>query len=562
MDASDSEGEDGIDSLDRGDTPPVAKMSDGNGDYDQSEEDELSSLPRHAKPTTRPQHNSSRRVRPPLKPSTTSSSSSNSDGNILDDDDLDVDPSHRRAFTDDPSSAMSRDPDESHVESGDRSDENGNEDEEDEDEDVDEDEDDIGTSTNGVSEPSSAAPTKKRPQGGKTADPALRTNGGGRSPGSPLGGYGDLEFGSGSLSGSGSAARDIQELFSYVGKFKPHEIELEPELRVFLPEYIPAVGDIDAFIKIPRPDTKPDTLGLTVLDEPAAKQSDPHVLALHLRSLSKTSHTNPPTIVPTVPIASLAQNPKPVDQWIKGIEELHRGKPRAGMVYTRRVPDVEEVMQAWDEQVEGVVAEVQLPPATIDLPLPLYAALTSILLDIPVPAATLSSLIASASAPITQVSNVDPRFGQSSSLVESLHLIFSAYSEFRNSQHFGTVGEGASGVDLEPASRLFGEASKVVSASRAGSSTGTNGGTAHGQMMVGEPASSRDQMAGGFAGHGEGYKSRPELPALPPLPPMGEKDKSGFGKVGSMVSGGGSLGWGSGATAGRSVMSAGSERFR
>jgi intraflagellar transport protein 46 len=61
-------------------------------------------------------------------------------------------------------------------------------------------------------------------------------------------------------------------------------------------DFIPAVGDIDPFIKIPRPDGKDgaaiavshlphslrsshpcaaDVIGLTVLDEPAANQTDP-----------------------------------------------------------------------------------------------------------------------------------------------------------------------------------------------------------------------------------------------------------------------------------------------
>jgi intraflagellar transport protein 46 len=30
---------------------------------------------------------------------------------------------------------------------------------------------------------------------------------------------------------------------------KPMEIELETKLKPFIPEYLPAVGDIDAFIK-------------------------------------------------------------------------------------------------------------------------------------------------------------------------------------------------------------------------------------------------------------------------------------------------------------------------
>ena len=45
--------------------------------------------------------------------------------------------------------------------------------------------------------------------------------------------------------------------------------------------------DVCVYVQIPRPDNKPDTLGLTVLDEPCAKQSDPTVLDLQLRAISK-----------------------------------------------------------------------------------------------------------------------------------------------------------------------------------------------------------------------------------------------------------------------------------
>lgn len=42
---------------------------------------------------------------------------------------------------------------------------------------------------------------------------------------------------------------------------------------------------------MPRPDGKPDYLGLLVLDEPCANQSDPTVLNLQLRALSKQTAT-------------------------------------------------------------------------------------------------------------------------------------------------------------------------------------------------------------------------------------------------------------------------------
>jgi hypothetical protein len=48
---------------------------------------------------------------------------------------------------------------------------------------------------------------------------------------------------------------------------------------------------------VPRPDGKEDSLGLTVLDEPSSKQSDPHVLNLQMRYTSKQPMA---TSLPTV----------------------------------------------------------------------------------------------------------------------------------------------------------------------------------------------------------------------------------------------------------------------
>ena len=47
----------------------------------------------------------------------------------------------------------------------------------------------------------------------------------------------------------------------------PEIFEIETELKPFIPEYIPAIGEVDAFIKIPRPDGEEEHLGLSVIDE-------------------------------------------------------------------------------------------------------------------------------------------------------------------------------------------------------------------------------------------------------------------------------------------------------
>lgn len=54
---------------------------------------------------------------------------------------------------------------------------------------------------------------------------------------------------------------EIKDLFQYIGRYKVHDVDLDTSLRCFVPDYIPAVGDMDAFLKIPRPDDKPDELG-------------------------------------------------------------------------------------------------------------------------------------------------------------------------------------------------------------------------------------------------------------------------------------------------------------
>ena len=75
--------------------------------------------------------------------------------------------------------------------------------------------------------------------------------------------------------------QDVKELFDYIVRYVPQKIELDYKLKPFIPDFIPAVGDIDAFIKVES--NNPLELGLTVLDEPSAKQSDPNIMELQLR---------------------------------------------------------------------------------------------------------------------------------------------------------------------------------------------------------------------------------------------------------------------------------------
>uniref|UniRef100_G3U9V2 Intraflagellar transport protein 46 homolog n=1 Tax=Loxodonta africana TaxID=9785 RepID=G3U9V2_LOXAF len=43
---------------------------------------------------------------------------------------------------------------------------------------------------------------------------------------------------------------EIKELFQYISRYTPQLIDLDHKLKPFIPDFIPAVGDIDAFLKV------------------------------------------------------------------------------------------------------------------------------------------------------------------------------------------------------------------------------------------------------------------------------------------------------------------------
>mmetsp|Transcript_6960 Transcript_6960/g.16156 ORF Transcript_6960/g.16156 Transcript_6960/m.16156 type:complete len:363 (+) Transcript_6960:254-1342(+) len=193
---------------------------------------------------------------------------------------------------------------------------------------------------------------------------------------------------------------EVKELFQYIARYKPQVIELETKLKPFIPDYVPAIGDIDPFLKIPRPDGKKDSLGLTVLDEPAAQQTDPTVLDLQLRAIS-TQASLQPTVVPS--IENAGQNPQKVSNWIRDISELHRSNPPPNVHYSKAMPEVEFLMQMWSNEMEETLAGATLPSADLNVDTKAYARIVCAILDIPVYA----------------------------NLTESLHLLFTLYSEFK-----------------------------------------------------------------------------------------------------------------------------------
>ena len=58
---------------------------------------------------------------------------------------------------------------------------------------------------------------------------------------------------------------EVKELLGFMTRFKPVDTPLDSKLKPFIPAYVPAIGEVDAFLKINRPDNLPEDLGLSVL---------------------------------------------------------------------------------------------------------------------------------------------------------------------------------------------------------------------------------------------------------------------------------------------------------
>uniref|UniRef100_A0A914CKS6 Intraflagellar transport protein 46 homolog n=1 Tax=Acrobeloides nanus TaxID=290746 RepID=A0A914CKS6_9BILA len=197
---------------------------------------------------------------------------------------------------------------------------------------------------------------------------------------------------------------ELKGLFHMIEEFAAEKIEIETILKPFLLDFIPAVGDVDPFIKIPRPDEVEDNLGLIVLDEPAAAQSDPTIISMQLQQSSNASYSD----APVKKVIRADKNTQQIEKWIENIKELRRGRPPDRVSYGKPMPDIERLMQEWNPEMEAALKTLSLPTAKLDASLEEYVDLCLGIVDIPV----------------------------HKNRIHSLHLLFSLYAEFKNSQHF------------------------------------------------------------------------------------------------------------------------------
>lgn len=155
---------------------------------------------------------------------------------------------------------------------------------------------------------------------------------------------------------------EVKEVFSYILKYTPQHIEPEYYLCPFIPDYVPAVGDVDAFLKVESPNLSQNSrrgellehlsqMGVSYLDEPSGHQSDPSVLSIKMRSVLTGGGKHSANI--KIPIA---KNSKDIDKWINEVEQFHVGQT---IVDIHSSKDVQTLLTDWPISFEKVIQELE-----------------------------------------------------------------------------------------------------------------------------------------------------------------------------------------------------------
>lgn len=174
---------------------------------------------------------------------------------------------------------------------------------------------------------------------------------------------------------------ELREIMQHVNKFSPQNIEIDYKLQVFVPEFFPSVGDIDAFLKIvtPQPLKTIDKtylsdirLGLEVLDEPG-EQSEEALLQIKLRSIFSKPLAAP---------SALVKSPKDIDKWIQEITSLHASRIHDNLMRQHQTQiNIDNLMTEWPDDIERRM-ETCYPSASLNCALSEYVKIICNLFDV------------------------------------------------------------------------------------------------------------------------------------------------------------------------------------
>lgn len=101
-----------------------------------------------------------------------------------------------------------------------------------------------------------------------------------------------------------------------------------------------------------------------------------------------------------------SNNTKAIESWIRNISALQKNKPVQTVNYQRAMPNIDQLMEVWTPEFEELLKEVSLPSPELNVDLASYTDIICAMLDVPV----------------------------YKSKVQSIHVLFTLFSEFKNSE--------------------------------------------------------------------------------------------------------------------------------
>ncbi|EDV54771.1 intraflagellar transport protein 46 homolog isoform X2 [Drosophila erecta] len=148
---------------------------------------------------------------------------------------------------------------------------------------------------------------------------------------------------------------ELKELFPYIVKYTPQTIDTPFHLQPFIPEFVPAVGDVDALLKVQAPpllqpqrqkelNDHLEKLGLWLLDEPSGAQSEPSLLNMKLRSVLSGSMGRNPRHASSASLIPTARSAKDIDKWITEVEQVHMTQ---SMYDAQPRKDIDALLEDW-----------------------------------------------------------------------------------------------------------------------------------------------------------------------------------------------------------------------
>lgn len=108
-------------------------------------------------------------------------------------------------------------------------------------------------------------------------------------------------------------------------------------------------------------------------------------------------------------IENADKKPKEIGRWITAVQDLHKTRPPPTVNYSKAMPEFDLLMEEWNPEMEQAFQQIDFPSDEIDMHVSDYARLICAMTDIPI-----------------------HKSANNKSVIESLHVLFTLFVEFRN----------------------------------------------------------------------------------------------------------------------------------